>query len=190
MLRNFIIAPLIFSLVSGAISMGLAHADDIGLHMPDLPQLGPDDGGDSGHAHASRDQKDRAGHNLRGLDRSADPADCRFSHRVVRVKIDPSRYPESADHIDDVRASGEYPRIWHLDRTGADHNRELSLAGIPTVAGHDRDELPPASSFEGGAGADVRSIPSADNRGSGSSLGSQLAPYCSGQAFVMTTPGG
>lgn len=126
-------------------------------------------------------------HNIKGLDRSDDPDDCELVKGVVQVQISASEYPESADHIRDVNASGDYPKIWHLDRAGADENRDESLAGIPTESGKDRDELPPASSYEGGDGADVRLIDSSDNRGSGSSLGSQMSDYCSGQAFQMVT---
>ena len=54
--------------------------------------------------------------------------------------------------------------------------------------GYDRDEYPPAESRQGGKGADVRHVPSADNRGAGASQGNQLRPYCNGQRFRIATP--
>jgi hypothetical protein len=113
---------------------------------------------------------------------------CRRVQRVVVVRISARRYPYTADHIVDAIAAGE-PRILHLDRAGADANREESLDGIPTRDGYDRDEMPPAVSREGGAGADVRYVPSADNRGAGAAMGEQLEPYCDRQAFRLKVTG-
>jgi hypothetical protein len=109
---------------------------------------------------------------------------CRRARHVVVVRISARHYPYTADHIIDAIAAGE-ARILHLDRTGADANREQSLHGIPTREGYDRDEYPPAVSREGGAGADVRYVPSADNRGAGSVMGQRLQRYCDGQRFRL-----
>jgi hypothetical protein len=113
---------------------------------------------------------------------------CRRVQRVVIVRISARRYPYTADHVLDAIAAGA-PRILHIDRAGADANREESLDGIPTRDGYDRDEVPPAISREGGAGADVRYVPSADNRGAGAAMGEQLEPYCDGQAFRLKVTG-
>jgi hypothetical protein len=110
--------------------------------------------------------------------------DCKLTSEVARVTLDADRYPETADHIQDAITAGA-PAVMTIDRAGADQNREQSLRGIPTRDGHDRDEYPMAMSAEGGEGASVRHIPSADNRGAGSSVGSQLGAYCDGQRFTI-----
>lgn len=109
-------------------------------------------------------------------------AACRRVRNTVRVHLDDDRYPFTADHILDAIRNGER-RLLHIDRRHADEHREEALRGIPTKPGFDRDEYPPAASREGGRGADVRYVPFRDNRGAGSSMGSQLRPYCEGQAF-------
>jgi Deoxyribonuclease NucA/NucB len=109
---------------------------------------------------------------------------CRRSRRVVLVRISARHYPLTADHVGDAIAAG-HPRQLHLDRPGAKANRAESLAGIPTRRGYDRDEYPPAVSREGGKGADVRYVPSADNRGAGSVMGDRLERYCDGQRFRL-----
>lgn len=107
---------------------------------------------------------------------------CVLVKRVVIVSLDRSAYPRTVAHTKTAIRRGE-PRLLHIDRAGADENREQSLAGIPTRDGYDRDEVPPAVSVEGGRGADVAYVPSSDNRGAGASMGAQLADFCSGQAF-------
>lgn len=108
--------------------------------------------------------------------------DCRLRKRVVVVRLDSSGYPATAAHIREAIAAGE-KRVLHLDRRVAEANREASLAGIPTREGYDRDEWPMAATREGGEGAHVAYVPSADNRGAGAVIGQQLRPYCNGQAF-------
>jgi hypothetical protein len=119
---------------------------------------------------------------------ASDGTTCKRVRRVVVVRLPARRYPLTADHVRDAIAAGE-PRVLHVDRDGAERNRDESLDGIPTHSGFDRDEYPPAVSREGGAGAHVRHVPSADNRGAGSVLGNQLADYCDGQAFRIAPAG-
>jgi len=107
---------------------------------------------------------------------------CRRVRRSVLVRLDDDRFPLTTDHILDAIRAGER-RLLHLDRRHADQHRAEATRGIPTKAGYDRDEYPPAVSREGGRGADVRYVPSSDNRGAGSALGNQLRRYCNGQAF-------
>jgi Deoxyribonuclease NucA/NucB len=109
---------------------------------------------------------------------------CRRLRSVLVVLISRSRYPYTGDHVVDAIAAGE-PAILHIDRAGADANRDASLRGIPTRVGYDRDEYPPAVSREGGAGADVRYVPSSDNRGAGTVMGERLSSYCDGQSFRL-----
>lgn len=116
---------------------------------------------------------------------AADPVDaaaCRTQSSSVMVELSRGEYPGSTDHIADAQAAGQ-PSLLHIDRVNADRHRDESLEGIPTKAGYDRDEYPPAMSAEGGYGADVRYVESSDNRGAGSSMGNQLEEFCNGQPF-------
>lgn len=131
---------------------------------------------------------------------TATAASCKTQKATVRVRLSASRYPHITDHIHDAR--GDYPARLHIDRPGADENRDQSLAGVPLWSDlteakrkkldrkhwqdpHDRDEYPPAVSKEGGTGADVRYVIAKENRSSGSVMGSRLAPFCNGQAFRL-----
>jgi hypothetical protein len=81
-------------------------------------------------------------------------------------------------------ANGQ-PRILHWDPADATAHRALSLKGIPTRTGFDRDEYPPAATQEGGAGADVEYISPSDNRSAGSRMRAQMSPFCTGQSFIL-----
>jgi hypothetical protein len=113
---------------------------------------------------------------------------CRRVRGVVAVRISARRYPTTADHVLDALAAG-HPLILHLDRTGADANRARSLGDIPTRRGYDRYECPPAVSREGGASADVRYVPSADNRGAGAVPGEHFERYRVGQRSRLRITG-
>jgi len=89
------------------------------------------------------------------------------------VTVSRSRYPESAQHIEDAQAAGK-PSTLTIDRAGAAARRQASLKGTKPVSGMDRDEYPPAMFSEGGTGADIRAIIPSDNRGSGGSIGAQV----------------
>ncbi len=62
---------------------------------------------------------------------------------TVKLKFPPAKYPETAQHIKEAIAAGKSP-VCTIDREGSDHNRELSLKGVPTKKGKDRDEWPMA----------------------------------------------
>jgi hypothetical protein len=81
-------------------------------------------------------------------------------------------------------ANGQ-PRILHWQPDLATAHRALSLKGIPTRKGFDRDEYPPAATAEGGTGADVEYISPADNRSAGSRMRAQMSPFCAGQSFIL-----
>lgn len=69
-----------------------------------------------------------------------------------------------------------------LNRAGATTRRARLLKGYPTKPGYDRDEWPMAfarSSYK----ADVRLVPSSQNRGAGSVIGIKLRRYCDGVRF-------
>lgn len=101
------------------------------------------------------------------------------------MRISRARWPHIAAHLEAVRRQGEHPQPWHLDRAGANQNREESLRGIPTRPGHDREEAPPAVAREGGAGASVRYVRSSENRSAGAYMGNKLSAWCDGQAFRL-----
>ena len=113
---------------------------------------------------------------------TADPCpECPCERTVV---ISRSASPQAAQHIVDAQAMG-HPSVLTLDRPGADTRRAASLRGIPTVPLMDRDEYPPATFAEGGAGASVRSIPRSDNRSAGGQLGAQIAGAKDGCKITM-----
>lgn len=89
------------------------------------------------------------------------------------VVISRAASPLTAQHILDAQARGQ-PRVLTLDRPGTTRRRAASLKGIVTATGMDRDEYPPATFAEGGAGASVRLIPLSDNRSAGGQLQAQM----------------
>jgi filamentous hemagglutinin len=88
------------------------------------------------------------------------------------VTVSKTRFPESAQHIEDAIGAGN-PGSLTIDRGGAVARRRDSLRGIETRPGLDRDEYPPAMFSEGGKGASVRHISASDNRGAGACIGAQ-----------------
>lgn len=104
-------------------------------------------------------------------------------HAIV-VNLDNQKSPEAIRHERDAVASGQARYLhWHPALAAA--HRAASLRGVATRPGFDRDEYPPAATDEGGAGADVRLIPSSDNRAAGARMGAAMRPYCDGQAFIL-----
>jgi hypothetical protein len=100
---------------------------------------------------------------------------------VQTVEFSAARYPNIHQHYLDAVAKG-WPRILVLDRTGDATRRSKLLAPVPTHAGQDRDEYPPATAREGWL-ADVEYVPSGENRSQGASLGAQLRGLCDGVRF-------
>jgi len=88
------------------------------------------------------------------------------------VTVSKSRFPESAQHIEDAVAAGK-PNTLTIDRANAAARRRESLRGTETRSGLDRDEFPPAMFQEGGQGASVRHINPSDNRGADACVGAQ-----------------
>jgi hypothetical protein len=111
-------------------------------------------------------------------------ATCTLNRNLIVVDLDDVRHRHIIDHALDARRAG-HKRILHIRRDEAAANRRASLRGIPTRPGYDRDEYPPAMSDEGGKGADVRYVVSAENRSAGSVMSRQLAPYCNEQRFIF-----
>ncbi|WP_435368193.1 NucA/NucB deoxyribonuclease domain-containing protein [Paenibacillus polysaccharolyticus] len=98
---------------------------------------------------------------------------------TVQILFPSDRYPETAKHIQDAIQSG-HPNTCTIDRDGAENNRKLSLRGVETKKGYDRDEWPMAMCAEGGEGADIEYISPSDNRGAGSWVGNKLDEYPDG----------
>lgn len=126
-------------------------------------------------------------------------ADCVTARHAVIVNLPNHRDGDVLRHAWAAIRRGQ-PETVHIDRADADRHRTQSLRGIPTWGQltaaerrevdpqhpgepHDRDEWPCAACEEGGRGADIRYIESDQNRSAGSLQGSQLAPYCGGQAW-------
>ncbi len=107
----------------------------------------------------------------------------------IELVFPSDKYPETALHIYGAIEQGA-SAVCTIDRKGAEENRKKSLAGIETKNGYDRDEWPMAMCEEGGAGASVAYIDASDNRGAGSWVGNQLAPYPDGTKvlFVVEKP--
>ncbi|OPG98449.1 DNA-entry nuclease [Chryseobacterium mucoviscidosis] len=99
--------------------------------------------------------------------------------QVVELIFPADRYPETSRHIQEAIESGQ-PATCTIDREGAEENRKLSLKGVETKKGYDRDEWPMAMCAEGGEGADIEYISPSDNRGAGSWVGNQLEDYPDG----------
>jgi hypothetical protein len=126
-------------------------------------------------------------------------AECRRRKRPVRIRLSSRRWPHIADHIRDVHRTHRWPRVWYIDRRGADENRDQSIEHWEQTRGRrfseaerrgkDRDEVPPAIAREGGRWrgryADVRLVNSHENRSAGAYLGNRLGPWCNGQRFVL-----
>jgi hypothetical protein len=112
---------------------------------------------------------------------------------VVPIGFSATKYPHIRAHVLRALRRG-WPRILVLNRRGADARRDRLLEDIPTRAGFDRDEYPPAVARSKGKGltrgshprgwkADVRYVESSENKSHGASLGGKLRRFCNGTRF-------
>jgi hypothetical protein len=118
------------------------------------------------------------------------PADaCERPAGVQRLVFSAAKYPNIRRHFRRAVRRRGWPRRLVLTRPGADERRERLLRDVPTRDGFDRDEYPPAVGRGRGLGlergrrprgwkADVRYVPSSENRSHGATLGALLAPFC------------
>ncbi len=124
---------------------------------------------------------------------SADPKNCTTPTGVRKITFSSTKYPNIRKHFRGALKRG-WPRTLVLNRNEADQRRDRLLEGYPTKPGLDRDEYPPAVGRGKGKGlergsnptgwkADVRYVPSAENRSQGSVLGLKLRRFCSGTKF-------
>jgi hypothetical protein len=152
-------------------------ADGDGIYCEDLPcPCSTEAGGGGG--------QDNEGSN---------PENCTKPRRVQRMVFSKEKYANIRKHVRGSIRRG-WPRIYVLNRRGADARRDRLLEGYPTKPGYDRDEVPPAVGRGKGKGlergrrprgwkADVRYVPSSENRSHGASLGGKLSKFCNGTRF-------
>ena len=118
---------------------------------------------------------------------------CTKPEGVQRLVFSASKYPNIRRHFRGALRRG-WPRRLVLNRPGADARRDRLLEDYPTREGQDRDEYPPAVGRGKGKGlergrnprgwkADVRYVPSSENRSHGASLGAKLQDFCDGTRF-------
>jgi hypothetical protein len=123
----------------------------------------------------------------------SNPESCTKPRRVQRMVFSKEKYPNIRKHVRGSIRRG-WPRIYVLNRRGADARRDRLLEEYPTKPGYDRDEVPPAVGRGKGKGlergrrprgwkADVRYVPSSENRSHGAALGAKLDDFCNGTRF-------
>lgn len=121
------------------------------------------------------------------------PAGCVRPRGVQNISFSATKYPNIRRHFLDALRKG-WPRTLVVNRPGADARRDRLLASYPTRPTFDRDEYPPTVGRGRGRGlergtnprgwqADVRYVPSAENRSHGSTLGVKLRRLCNGARF-------
>jgi hypothetical protein len=128
-----------------------------------------------------------------GTTGGGEPTGCRRPRRLQRVVFSAAKYPNIRRHF---RAAlrREWPLRLVVNRPAAAERRTRLLEDIATRSGFDRDEYPPAVGRGKGRGlergsdprgwkADVRCVPSAENRSHGSALGTKLRAFCTGTPF-------
>ena len=124
---------------------------------------------------------------------SAGPSGCVRPSAVQNISFSKTKYPNIRRHFLAALRNG-WPRTLVLNRVGAAARRERLLAPYPTRPGLDRDEYPPAVGRGKGPGlergvkprgwrADVRYVPSHENRSHGSTMGIKLRRFCNGTRF-------
>jgi hypothetical protein len=123
----------------------------------------------------------------------AGAAGCVRPTGLQRIVFSAEKYPNVRRHFRGALRRG-WPRRLVVNRRGADARRERVLRDIPTREGFDRDEYPPAVGRGRGPGlergrnprgwkADVRYVPSSENRSHGATLGDRLERFCNGTRF-------
>lgn len=177
-------------------------ADGDGIYCESLPcpcsTAGPgtgDGGGDPGDEPPSTAPPGSGGS---GDDPGDEPPSsgqpsCTKPSSVQRLVFSARKYPRIRAHYRSAVRKG-WPKILVINRTGADARRDHLLEDIPTRDGYDRDEYPPAVGRGKGKGlergtdprgwkADVRYVPSSENRSHGSSMGAKRRRFCNGVRF-------
>jgi hypothetical protein len=123
----------------------------------------------------------------------AGTAECVRPSGVQRIVFSAQTFPNVRRHFRGALRRG-WPRRLVVNRRGADARRDRALRDIPTREGFDRDEYPPAvgrgrgPALERGRNprgwkADVRYVPSSENRSHGATFGDRLERLCNGTRF-------
>jgi hypothetical protein len=117
---------------------------------------------------------------------------CTKPSSVQNITFSSPKYPTIRQHFLKALRKG-WPRILVVNRPGADARRTRLLEDVPTRAGQDRDEYPPAVARGKGFHirginprgwmADVAYVPSSENRSHGSTMGTKLRRFCNGTKF-------
>jgi hypothetical protein len=126
-------------------------------------------------------------------DAPSSQASCTKPPGTQRITFSRTRYPHIRRHFRAALRRG-WPRTLVLHRDGAEARRDRLLEHVPTRGGFDRDEYPPAVGRGKGKGlqrghnprgwrADVRYVPSSENRSHGATLGIKLRRFCDGTRF-------
>lgn len=108
--------------------------------------------------------------------------------------VDSLVYPESAKHVREAQALG-YSRIVTKDSASqsiVDARRRSSTATcrLTPIPNYQCDEYPHAMFFENAGRAHVKKIPSTDNQGSGSKVGSYAQAHWQGGQLEVIVPNG
>ena len=106
---------------------------------------------------------------------------CARPSAVQTLSFSRAKYPNIRRHFRAALRRG-WPRTLVLNRPGADGRRDRLLDDLPTRNGYDRDEYPPAVA-RGRWKADVRYVPSSENRSHGATMGNELRGFCDGTRF-------
>ena len=160
-------------------------ADHDGIYCESLPCPCSTDSADDDHGGGGGSAGDD--------EQDAGKEHCTRPKVVQRLVFDAAKYPHIRQHFRSALKHG-WPRTLVLNRPGADARRDRLLADYPSKPGQDRDEYPPAVGRGKGKGltrgshprgwkADVRYVPSSENRSHGAVLGNQLDGFCKGTRF-------
>jgi Deoxyribonuclease NucA/NucB len=118
--------------------------------------------------------------------------DCQRSDSPRRVVLPVSKYPNIMDHVRDATAgrtrTGRWPRVLVKRSHGEDRRRDaaIKMSLLPPREGMDRDEYPPAVGRKT-LSADVRYVPSSENRSAGAVMGNRIRSLCDGARFVLVS---
>ena len=106
---------------------------------------------------------------------------CTTPPGVHTLSFSKAKYPHVRAHFRAALRRG-WPRTLVLNRSGADARRDRLMNDRVTRDGYDRDEYPPAVG-RGRWRADVRYVPSSENRSHGATMGNALRGLCDGTRF-------